>query len=449
MLWAASKGVGPVKPRFYKHFPPLTRAKSAIFLIYRLSHSNRRGSDFSMHALAKIRQDLSLTIRPVFGFMVLGIFWGSYAALAPQIKAQIGAGDGLFGTLLLMSALGLVTAMWLAPRVDRHLGKWGLPLGAGLLALSFAVLGAASRPLEFGIGMILAGAASGLTDVIINARVSEAEAAYKRPLMSLNHAMFSFAYALAALSAGAAREFDASALQVFVGLGVIVALALPILRSPSFLVGASQDGATEQGVDLARFWSGLVIWPGLVVMFGFMSEAAMESWSALHIERSLGGRAVEGAIGPFMLGLTMGIGRLAGHFLTQAHDTLRMVSRAALVSAAGAVIAAFAVTPEMAYTGFAIQGLGVSIIAPLALGLAGQLAGSGERTRTIARVSVIGFAGFLLAPATMGWMAELASLRVAFGMIAVILLIIPLICARALRPLAPARGGQEGRISGV
>jgi hypothetical protein len=49
----------------------------------------------------------------------------------------------------------------------------------------------------------------------------------------------------------------------------------------------------------------------------------------------------------------------------------------------------------------------------------------------------------------MGWMAELASLRVAFGMIAVILLIIPLICARALRPLSPARGGQEGRISGV
>jgi hypothetical protein len=49
----------------------------------------------------------------------------------------------------------------------------------------------------------------------------------------------------------------------------------------------------------------------------------------------------------------------------------------------------------------------------------------------------------------MGWMAELASLRVAFGMIAVILLIIPLICARALLPLSPARGGQEGRITGV
>ena len=91
----------------------------------------------------------------------------------------------------------------------------------------------------------------------------------------------------------------------------------------------------------------------------------------------------------------------------------------------------------------------MSIIAPLSLGLAGQLAGSGERTRIIARVSVIGFAGFLLAPATMGWMAELASLRVAFGMIAVILLIIPFICARALLPLSSPSGGQVARIRGA
>lgn len=397
-----------------------------------------------MRALTRIKLDLSLTIRPVFGFMVLGVFWGSYAALAPLIKERIGAGDGLFGTLLLMSALGLVTAMWLAPRVDRHLGKWGLPVGAAALALSFLVLGFARTPIEFGFAMVLAGAASGLTDVIVNSRVSEAETAHRRPLMSLNHAMFSFTYAIAALGAGIAREFGASAFLVFLSLGVIVCLLLPVMRSPSLLLGWKPQEGEAAPIDLLPLWSGLIIWPGLVVMFGFMSEAAMESWSALHIERSLGGRAVEGAIGPFMLGLTMGLGRLAGHFLTQEHDPLRMISAAALVSAAGAVMAALAPSPEIAYLGFAIQGFGVSIIAPLALGLAGQMAGAGERTRMIARVSVVGFAGFLLAPAMMGWMAELSSLRVAFLFIAAILLVIPLICARALRPIAPKPSSGRG-----
>lgn len=397
-----------------------------------------------MRALTRIKVDLSLTIRPVFGFMVLGVFWGSYAALAPLIKARIGAGDGLFGTLLLMSALGLVTAMWLAPRVDRHLGKWGLPVGAASLAFSFLVLGFARTPVEFGLAMILAGAASGLTDVIVNSRVSEAETTHRRPLMSLNHAMFSFTYAIAALGAGIAREFGASAFVVFLSLAVVVCLALPVMRSPSMLLGWKPQEGEAAPIDLLPLWSGLIIWPGLVVMFGFMSEAAMESWSALHIERSLGGRAVEGAIGPFMLGLTMGLGRLAGHFLTQEQDPLRMISAAAWVSAAGAVMAALAPYPEIAYLGFAIQGFGVSIIAPLALGLAGQMAGAGERTRMIARVSVVGFAGFLLAPAMMGWMAELSSLRVAFLFIAVILLVIPLICARALRPIAPKPQSGHG-----
>ena len=43
-----------------------------------------------------------------------------------------------------------------------------------------------------------------------------------------------------------------------------------------------------------------------------MTEATVETWSALHIERSLQGRAAEGAMGPAMLGLTMAIGRFSG-----------------------------------------------------------------------------------------------------------------------------------------
>jgi hypothetical protein len=48
------------------------------------------------------------------------------------------------------------------------------------------------------------------------------------------------------------------------------------------------------------------------VLVAFLVENAMEGWSALHIERTLGGGAAEGAFGPAILGLTMGIGRLSG-----------------------------------------------------------------------------------------------------------------------------------------
>ena len=69
---------------------------------------------------------LSVSRRPASAFVVVGMFWGCFAAYVPVIKDQLGASDALFGTLLLGSATGLVSAMWLAPRADRLLGARGM-----------------------------------------------------------------------------------------------------------------------------------------------------------------------------------------------------------------------------------------------------------------------------------------------------------------------------------
>ena len=85
-----------------------------------------------------IRSALILSRRPAIAFVVVGIFWGCFAAYVPVIKAQLGASDALFGTLLLGSATGLVSAMWLAPRLDRWLGARSMQ--AAIAALAFAWL---------------------------------------------------------------------------------------------------------------------------------------------------------------------------------------------------------------------------------------------------------------------------------------------------------------------
>ena len=49
----------------------------------------------------------------------VGVLWGGFASLVPDIKATVGASDGQFGIALLMSALGGIVAMALAPWVGR------------------------------------------------------------------------------------------------------------------------------------------------------------------------------------------------------------------------------------------------------------------------------------------------------------------------------------------
>ena len=57
---------------------------------------------------------------------------------------------------------------------------------------------------------------------MMNARISEIEEAQGRSLMSLNHAMFSFAYASAALATGLAREAGFGPVAVFSALADLV-----------------------------------------------------------------------------------------------------------------------------------------------------------------------------------------------------------------------------------
>ncbi|MDX8348004.1 MFS transporter [Cognatiyoonia sp. IB215446] len=367
---------------------------------------------------------LSISRRPAAAFVVIGLFWGCFAAHVPVIKAQLGASDAMFGTLLLGSATGLVSAMWLAPLADRFLGARAMQFGVVALCCAWLLPPVMSVPLLFAVTMAFVGLSSGLLDVVMNARVSELEAAHGRPLMNANHGMFSVAYAVSALISGFTREAGLLPIFVFAGLAAICFAIVPFIRmAPAQTAQASDDSGHYP------------LWPiticGAIVLVAFMSEATVEAWSALHVERTLGGGAAEGALGPAMLGLTMAIGRFSGQIVAARLPEVTIILIAGVVSAAGAMIAAIAPMPAFAYLGFGILGLGVSVIGPMGLALVGKLVVPHLRTEAISRTAVIGFSGFFFAPMLMGLMSEAFGLRVAFGGVAVLLL-----CAVPLALLA-------------
>ena len=110
---------------------------------------------------------LYLSRRPAIAFVIVGLFWGCFAAYVPQIKARLDVSDATFGLLLLCNALGLVSSMMLAPRLDRVLGARGLQIASVVFALSFLLPGLATDAVSFGVAMVIVGAASGLTDVLM------------------------------------------------------------------------------------------------------------------------------------------------------------------------------------------------------------------------------------------------------------------------------------------
>ena len=170
---------------------------------------------------------------------------------------------------------------------------------------------------------------------------------------------------------------------------------------------------------------------GGIVLIAFMTENAAENWSALHIEKTLGGSPEEGALGPAMLALTMGFARLGGQWLAGRVNPFTLLRVGAVVAAIGAGIASQAGSPLGAYLGFFVMGIGASVLAPTAFSLVGQLSPPEARARAVARATLLGYFGYFFGPPLLGLIAGSFGLRAAFlwaaCLVGVIFLLAPLL----------------------
>lgn len=382
-----------------------------------------------------LRNDLSLSRIPLAGFAAIGTGWGGFAAATPALKQHLSLSEADLGQALFFGALGAVFSMAMAPRIIAWTGRGRGVIGAAIvpMALGFALIGQAHSFVAFALAICLTGCATGFVDVIINARVSSTEARTGRHLMSLNHGCFSLAYAGAAFSMGLGREAGLPLPWLYAALGAVVVLwVLLTLRDPGFEDTAAPDTITAPSAKL----SAPVYLIGLMILTAFFAENSTEIWAALHIEQTLGGGAAQGALGPTMLGLTMAFGRFTGQGLANRFGTRIVMTAMALLGAAGGITAAFAPSPQIAYLGFGLLGLGISSLAPLAFNLGGRYLNDTNRSTGIARMSLIGYMGFFLGPPLMGLLAEAFGLRAAFALIAGTIALLPLLLAQ-LHPPAP------------
>ncbi|EEW26832.1 MFS transporter [Rhodobacter ferrooxidans] len=353
-------------------------------------------------------------------FAAMGVLWGSFAAVLPDTKAMLGINEATLGLLMLAAPVAAVSAMLAAPFTAGVLGRLALPLGMLAMAGAFFLPGQAAVLWVFALSMAACGASTGTLDVLMNARVAALENDRGIHLMNLCHAAYSLGYAAGALATGLARGAGWTPGMVLgAAAAVSVGLALLAYERDGRIVGLKKP----KGEKVA----GLGVVPligGAIVLIAFLSENAAENWSALHIEKTLGGSPTQGSLGPAVMALTMGLARLAGQGLLSRISARMLLTGGALLAAFGALVAAAATGPAMAYAGFIVLGLGASVVAPTAFSLVGQMAAPEARARAVARATVLGYFGYFFGPPTLGFIAGAFGLRAAFGFAALALLVV-------------------------
>ena len=373
-----------------------------------------------------------IAARPALAtFAAMGIIWGSYAATLPDIKTMLGVDEAALGLLILGAPIAAVLAMLMAPATGVILGRFALPLASMAMALAFILPGQAPLAggmmlVAFAAAMAACGATTGTLDVLMNARVAAMENARGHSLMNLCHAAYSLTYAASALLSGALRAADWAPGQVMLTAALIALL----LGLASFEAEGGIDGLAKPKDGTSPALGRAAMIGGVIVMIAYLSENAAESWSALHVEQTLGGSPAQGALGPAAMALTMAIARLAGQSVIARISPLRLLTFGAVIAGIGALIAAAAISPAMAYAGFIVLGIGASVVAPTAFTLVGQMARPEARARAVARATLLGYFGYFFGPPLIGFIAASFGLRAAFGFAA-----LSLIAITALAPL--------------
>ena len=366
---------------------------------------------------------------PMAAFAAMGVGWGSYAAVLPDLKAMLGIDETQLGLMIFMTPIAAVCAMLAAPAIGAALGRVALPVAALAMALGFAMPGQTGSLWLFPLAMMCAGAGTGLTDVLINARVVTLEADRGVHLMSLAHAVYSFGYAAGALMTGVLRQAGWPPGWVLGSMAAVAALlALCAFEGDGTIRGLRKP----KGEGAGRLGMVPVIGGG-IVLISFLSENAAESWSALHIEQTLGGSPADGAMGPAALALTMGVTRVLAQGFVPRIGAMGVLGGGAVVAALGALGAAFATSPAMAYAGFTVMGIGGALIAPTAFSLVGSLAAPEARARAVARATLLGYFGYFFGPPLLGLIAGAFGLPAAFVFAAASLLVVPVLAWALLR----------------
>jgi fucose permease len=151
---------------------------------------------------------------------------------------------------------------------------------------------------------------------------------------------------------------------------------------------------------------------GLVSFIIMGSEGAIVDWSGLYLQEI--SKAPEFLLGAGFLAFScaMTVGRFMGDAISARIGSVRIVILGTCIAILGytAVLSTYTL---MAITGFALIGLGFSVIIPELFRIGGNVKGV-ESSQGVAFIAGTGYSGFLMAPPVLGFLAESATLKASF-----------------------------------
>lgn len=384
----------------------------------------------------------------IFGvFGINGFLLAMWVVHIPAIETRTGISHSTLGSLLLLLAAGAIAGMQLSgPLADRFGSRVMVALSGTLLSVAALGPGLASTAWQLGLTLAVFGFGNGALDVSMNSQAVVAERAYRRPIMSAFHGMFSIGGVAGSL-VGAVTIRAGWAPTTTLGAAAVLGVAGIALCTTRLLPPPAHPRPEHREARPRGRYSPRVLALGAVAFALMLAEGVANDWTTLQVKEHLAVPESVAALAFGAFSLTMTIGRFAADRVSAALGPVAVVRYGTLIAAAGMGLVVVSGWLPATLLGWALVGLGLSGCVPQIFTAAGNL-GAGPAGANMSRVVGMGYFGFLAGPATIGWLTQLVPLTVAMvvplGCVLVASRFAGIVGRPATRPVAvPGDGGKD------
>jgi predicted MFS family arabinose efflux permease len=349
-------------------------------------------------------------------YFMAGVGISAWAIAVPFTKIRFGLNDATLGLILLAPGISGILAMPLAGLcVARFGSKATLILSGIIFGVILPSLAVAPSPAAFTILLFIFGAAFAIIDIAMNAQAVASETRGGTLLMSSFHAQYSLGTLAVAVITSLLLKLGATnaVCALLSGVAIFAILAQHRHLQPK------HDDPPADGPAFAMP-NRATITLGMACFACFLTEGAVTDWSTIfmrfsrHVDISA---AVYGYAG---FALAMAATRLAGDRAATHLGKPTLMRLGSLLAAAGMTLTVLTPYESTDIIGFTLVGLGLGNVAPLIFSAASKIPGMSPNA-SVPAIMTLGYAGFLIGPVLIGFIANTTSLGIAFALIAAML----------------------------
>jgi MFS family permease len=373
---------------------------------------------------------LTYAMACAFGFAL-----ASLGPAMPSMRADLGISRTIGGLHFSAMAAGSVVSGFVVERIidawSRRTVFW---LGGAGVAAGSLVIGAGPQPAVTLAGALAVGISGAAMLTTVQSTLADHHPTRRAVALTEGNTATSVGSALPALVIGASVAIGAGWRPAFLLPAAAWAVLVLTRRSEPIPEPPHRVGETGPRRLPAAYW---LFWAALVPSVG--AEWSIGAWGAGYLVDVAGTSDATASVLMTAFFGAMVAGRILGGRAARSVSPFPLLLGTSTVGMAGTLLLWGSASAAPVVAGLLVAGLGISMLFPMLLSLAMETAPDRSSTAS-ARVFVAGGSAVLLAPVTLGAIADQTGIRPAFGIVPGLFLLVVGLAALGRRAASSAIG---------